>query len=308
MRGYLFLGIEKMKPAFNKPATTIDQQLDLLISRGMIVKNRPQAIHYLAHLNYYRLGAYWLTFESDHQSHQFKPETHFEDVVNLYVFDRELRLLVLDAIERIEVSIRSQWAYTLAHQYGSHPHLDPNLFKPKWDYQLNKKKLEAELARSKEAFVKHFNHSYTEELPPVWAICEIMALGTLSQWFGNLRSGQDRNRIARIYNVDELILTSFLHHLSFIRNICAHHSRLWNREFTMTFQLPKKSPVGLPPCFNPNAPRKIYNSLVMLVFLLDIISPQHHWRCRLFDLLNKHHIDTKAMGFPAGWQSLAVWF
>lgn len=296
-----------MKPAFNKPATTLEQQLDLLENRGMIINNRPQAAHYLAHLNYYRLGAYWLNFESDHKSHQFKPKTHFEDIVNLYVFDRELRLLVLDAIERIEVSLRSQWAYCLAHQYGSHPHLDRNLFKHDWDYQQNKSKLKTELDRSKEPFVIHFNNRYTEELPPVWVVSEVMSLGTLSKWFDNLRHRQDRNRIAAIYKMDEKNLTSFLHHLSIIRNICAHHSRLWNRDFTFTFRLPKKSPVGLPPCFNPNAPRKIYNSLVMLVFLLDIISPQHHWRCRLFDLLNKHHIDTKAMGFPVGWQSLAVW-
>ena len=296
-----------MKTAFNKPATTLEQQLDLLESRGMIINDRPQAAHYLAHLNYYRLVAYWLNFESDHQSHQFKTGTTFEAVLNLYVFDRELRLLVLDAIERIEVSIRSRWAYSLASQYGSHPHLDPNLFNQNWDYQHNKTKLKEELNRSKEPFVIHFNQRYAEELPPVWVVSEVMSLGALSKWFDNLRHRQDRNRIASIYQLDEKNLTSFLHHLSIIRNICAHHSRLWNRDFTFTFRLPEKRPTHLHACFNLNAPRKIYNSLVMLVHLLDIISPQHHWRSRLFDLLNKHHIDSKAMGFPVAWQSFSVW-
>ncbi|AWB35850.1 Abi family protein [Orrella marina] len=109
---------------FNKPAFTDDQQLDQLIQRGVVCGDRAEALHYLGHINYYRLAAYWLPFEADHASHSFKPGTRFVDVLNLYIFDRELRLLVLDAIERVEVSVRTGWAYTLAHRYGPHAHLN----------------------------------------------------------------------------------------------------------------------------------------------------------------------------------------
>lgn len=109
---------------FAKPATTFDEQIDLLIGRGMEIPDRDRARHYLAHLNYYRLGAYWLPFEADHATHRFRPGTRFEDVVGLYVFDRELRLLVMDAIERLEVSVRTQWAYHLAHAYDPHAHME----------------------------------------------------------------------------------------------------------------------------------------------------------------------------------------
>src|SRR4051812_9935307 len=99
-----------MKKPFAKPPLKFNQQVQLLESRGMIIADSAKAEFYLRHLNYYRLGAYWLPFEADHASHQFAPPTSFEGVLNLYFFDREFRLLVLDAIERIEVSVRTQWA------------------------------------------------------------------------------------------------------------------------------------------------------------------------------------------------------
>jgi abortive infection bacteriophage resistance protein len=96
-----------MKRLFFKPATTYSQQIALLQQRGMIIEILAEVEFYLQHLNYYRLSAYRLPFESDHASPQFKSGTHFADVLNLYIFDRELRLLVLDAIERVEVSLCS---------------------------------------------------------------------------------------------------------------------------------------------------------------------------------------------------------
>ena len=113
-----------VKRPFGKPATTYAEQVAKLEQRGMVVGDHQSAEFYLQHLNYYRLGAYWLPFEADHATHALKPGTRFEDVLNLYVFDRELRLLVLDAIERVEVSVRSQWAFQMAHFHGAHGHLD----------------------------------------------------------------------------------------------------------------------------------------------------------------------------------------
>lgn len=108
---------------FSKPGRTLDEQFDLFRSRGMQIDDSDRARHYLKHLNYYRLTAYWLPFEADHKAHQFEAGTNFEDLLNLYIFDREFRLLLLDAIERIEVSLRTVWAYYMAHQYGPHAYL-----------------------------------------------------------------------------------------------------------------------------------------------------------------------------------------
>lgn len=295
-----------MARPFSKPATTYQQQLELLRSRGMLISDEQRAEFYLRHLNYYRLGAYWLPFEADHSLHQFRPGTRFEDVLNLYVFDRELRLLVMDAIERFEVSVRSQWAYQLAHLHGPHAHLDPSLARHFARWEKSKQQLREAVDHSEEIFIRHLKATYSEDLPPIWAICEVMSLGLLSHWYSNLKPKPTRRAIAAVYGLDETVLASWLHHLTTVRNVCAHHSRLWNREFTVTPTLPQTKPPGLHHQLNLGS-RKLYNSLVFLLHCLDVLAPQHHWRSRLLNLLTSHSIPVAAMGFPTGWQAFPIW-
>jgi len=294
---------------FPKQPLSIDDQLSLLEDRGLQIIDRNTAKHYLQHLNYYRLAAYCLPFEVNHETHQYTSDTTFDQVLNLYIFDRELRLLVLDAIERIEVSIRTNFAYTLSHKYGPHEYLNARLFKTKWPHARYVKQLENDIRKSREVFIRHLIQKYDEPLPPLWATVEIMTFGQLSSWYANISSGSDRNSIANVYNMDEINLTSFLHHLSTVRNVCAHHSRLWNREFTFTFKLPRKKPIRLLPSLNltPDAKKNIYNTLLMLEYLMEIISPGTHWKKRLTQLIDKHGIDVGNMGFPVDWCELEIW-
>ena len=297
-----------MAVTFTKPPKTWQEQVAILESRGMVIKNQSEASFYLRHLNYYRLSAYWLPFENDHSTHSFQKGTSFEDVLNLYIFDRQLRLLVLDAIERVEVSVRSAWAYHLAHAYGSHAHLNPLLaYNRKW-WQSNIDTLTEEVKRSDEIFIQHLRSTYSESLPPVWAVCEIMSLGLLSRWYDNLRPMPVRRNIANTYQLDEATLGSWLHHLSLMRNNCAHHSRVWNREFTITPQSPKNKPIGfLARSQWVHGSRKLYNSLVILLHFMDIVAPRHHWRNSLKSLIDQHGIEVHAMGFPGNWKSLSIW-
>jgi len=272
----------------------------------MEISDLAQAEFYLQHLNYYRLGAYWLPFESDHTTHVFRSGTKFEEVLSLYVFDRELRLLMLDAIERVEVSIRSQWAYQIAHLHNPHGHLDATLSVNNSRWQKNLAKLTTEVNRSDENFIKHLITNYSEALPPTWAVCEVMSLGLLSRWFDNLKPMKTRRAIAMVYGVDEQVLASWLRHLSLVRNICAHHSRLWNRDFTITPTLPRNKPVGLASqCVLGS--RKLYNTLIILLHLMDMIAPKHIWRIRVKALLKKHEIPVTAMGFPVDWGESKIW-
>lgn len=98
---------------FTKPTKTFAEQVELLVSRGMEIDDPERAERYLSHLNYYRLAAYWLPCEQGHPTHRFRPGTRFNSVLEHYIFDRELRLLVMDAIERLEVSLRTRWSYYL---------------------------------------------------------------------------------------------------------------------------------------------------------------------------------------------------
>jgi abortive infection bacteriophage resistance protein len=272
----------------------------------MEISDLTQAEFYLQHLNYYRLGAYWLPFESDHTTHIFRSATKFEEVLNLYLFDRELRLLMLDAIERVEVSIRSQWAYQIAHLHNPHGHLDATLAVNNSRWQKNLAKLTMEVNRSDENFIKHLITTYSEALPAVWAVCEVMSLGLLSRWYDNLKPMKTRRAIAAAYGVDEQVLASWLRHLSLVRNICAHHSRLWNRDFTITPTLPRNKPVGLVNQCVPGS-RKLYNTLIILLHLMGMIAPNHIWRSRVKDLLSEHEILLPAMGFPVDWEKSKIW-
>lgn len=293
---------------FDKSPKTVDEQIELLRSRGMIITDVSEAQHYLAHLHYYRLSSYWLPFEDNHDTHQFRPNTNFKTVLNLYIFDRELRLLVLNGIERAEVSWRTQWAYEMSLAYDSHCYTDKTLARniSHWEHNFND--LEKEVYRSQETFIKHYLNKYDNPpLPPIWAISEVMSIGLLSRWYKNLKPMFVRKAIARKYQLDNKILESLMHHLTEVRNVSAHHSRLWNRKFTVTAKLPHHHPSDLVNSFNVSKKSYLYNSLVFLIWLLNIISPNHSWRKNLLSLINQYHIDIKQMGFPNNYLKLPIW-
>lgn len=261
------------------------------------------------------MTAYWLPFEADHGTHKFRPDTSFDDVLNLYIFDRELRLLLMDAIERIEISVRTRWMDVFVHAHGPHAHLDSGLFVTKvnrsggivWSHERAVASLTTENSRSRETFIQHLRNKYDEQLPPLWATCELMTFGEFSKWYANTASSGLRNKVSRSYGLDETILVSFLHHLAVVRNLCAHHARVWNREFTFTWKLPRKTPSELLENLNPAENRRLYNTLVMLGFLMDQISPHTGWKYRLLALIDEHGIPPKPMGFPKKYRSYPLW-
>ena len=294
---------------YNKPALTVTQQVELLQQRGMQLADKTLAEFYLSQINYYRLGAYWLPFEADHAQHAFKPGTTFEQVLLLYTVDRELRLLLLDAIERIEIAVRTRWAYEMAHRHGPHSHLESGLAKSFKGWTNNLCTMIAEFERSDEVFAQHYKTNYAQpDLPPVWAICEVMSLGVLSRCYAQLGPMATRRAIAGHFGFDQQQFEGLLAHLTYLRNLCAHHSRVWNRRFTKTVPLPKAKPHGMREQLNLAAERQLYNTLVCLLHLMDSISPRHHWRARLLELLGRLSPEQhQAMGFPAGWQDFALW-
>ncbi|MFT6734875.1 MAG: abortive infection bacteriophage resistance protein [Polaribacter sp.] len=293
---------------FDKQPITFEQQVELLIERGLVVEDKDKASFYLSHIHYYRFGSYAWSFVEDHQNHIFVKDTTFEQVLDLYIFDRELRLLMLDAIERIETSFRTQWSYHLSHTYGSHPHLNKRLLSDNAGYDKQCEKLQLALNRTDDSPIKHQLHKYDEEMPAIWVVCEVMSLGQLSYWYKNLRIEKDARTIAKAYGLHHKALNSYLHHLTTVRNLCAHHSRLWNREFTFKMKLPTKGNRDLLDSFNQKAEKQIYNTLVMTEYLVDRLSPNHHWKERLKALIDKHEsTDLSTMGFPEGWLSLPIW-
>lgn len=193
---------------FSKPPLSIEAQVQHIKQRGLVIPDEARAAHYLSHLNYYRLRAYWLPLEADSKQHAFNDGASFETALDFYVFDRKLRLLLLDAIERIEVSLRTQWSYHLALKYGSHAYLDPKLFRDQVKFTRALDALAEEVKRSDETFIRHYQQTYTDPaLPPIWVVTEILTLGQLSRWYENLAQPSDRQAVARIYGLDEKVVS-----------------------------------------------------------------------------------------------------
>lgn len=299
---------------FCKPPLSVADQIALLQKRGMTVADEVRATRVLQHINYYRLRAYWLPFEASEEKrlaigeHLFKSGTDFDQVVAVYVFDRKFRLLLLEAIERVEIAIRTHWAQVLSEVYGSHAYMDSSVFHHPHIFSSCIASLDEELNRSKETFVQHYKDKYSKPVrPPIWAICELLTLGQLSKWLSNIKHRKDRQAIAARLGLDEVVVCAFAHHLTHVRNLCAHHSRVWNRKLTFTMTLPRR-PAVLAVQFNPAEDRRIYNTLVMLAWCIRTISPDTTWPLRMKELmLTRSAAETKAMGATANWASQSPW-
>jgi abortive infection bacteriophage resistance protein len=296
---------------YAKPALSSEQQVELLATRGMVIVDKAKAIAALTHINYYRLRAYWLPMEvaaGEPGEHKFKDGTKFEDVIAIYEFDRRLRLLLLAAIERLEVSIRTRMSQVLSLKYGSHAYLNLNIFDDVGKHAVYLADLNDEVERSNETFIEHYFSKYNDpEMPPIWAVTEVMSLGLISKMFSNIKTFADRGDIVKPYGMNQKVVESFLHHLTHVRNICAHHCRLWNRKFVIKFQIPL-NPSYLPGWFNKTADRNVYNTIAMLAYFMRMIDSEYPWFDRLKELLNAFpNIDKQAMGFPENWKEIPLW-
>lgn len=167
----------------NKPARTIAEQIALLKSRGMKFRNEADAPHFLQYISYYRLKGYWRDTQANSLSHTFKPNTYFEDIIDRYNFDRHLRLILFDAIERIEIALRTQMIYHLAHHHGSIWYQDASLFSSPALHATNLSSLNREFGFSQEIFIIDHKNQHPNDSPEAWKIMEIASMGTLSKFY-----------------------------------------------------------------------------------------------------------------------------
>ncbi len=294
---------------YTKPALSISDQILLLKKRGLIIKSDKKAEYYLTNINYYRLSAYLLSFQKyGDTNHDYMPWATLERVVRLYHFDRELRFICMDAIERIEVALRSKIVFEYSIRHGANWYEDPKYYIKVDGYNKTLKKINEELNRTKEVFIQHYNGKYTNpKNPPAWMTLEVLSFGQLSIMFKNLIANDAKKAIAAHFGVSYTILESWIEHLAYIRNICAHHSRLWNRTLTIGPTLPKK-PIYNWIKINPSKPDKIYSSLCIMAYLLDRCSHTSPFSGQIKTLLHKFpQIDINAAGFTKDWKNDKFW-
>ena len=318
---------------YARPWQSFQQQLELLKSRGMQATDEPAALRYLERIGYYRLSAYWYPFRkfSIHQDpatkvlvyqrqNEFEPNTQFIDSVNLYLFDKKLRLHVLDALERIEVALRVDIAYLLG-QKDTFAYKNIGNFHPKFANKINRKSDTAEhqawLAkyqslcdRSKEDFVAHYLNKHGPDLP-IWVAIELWDFGALSQLFAMMKV-PDQSAIAIKYGVNDFkVFASWLRSLNYLRNLAAHHSRLWNRNVIDQPKLPAEKTIAWCDEFigKNDLIAKPFLLLAITNHLIKKVCPNTAWNTRVKthllnfpQLLSDKKLGIESIGVVQYWQ------
>jgi abortive infection bacteriophage resistance protein len=294
-------------PQYNKPVITLNDQIALLRRRGMIIPSPKKARAVLQMLNFYRFNGYALVYASPGgaRPQQFVVGTRFGDVVKRIEFDRALRAHVMAAIDQIEVAVRSVITSEAALHY-SEPHwfLNISRFNSHKEHARFVGKWVNEYARSDETFAKHYRMRYTEPfLPPAWVIAELTSLGTWSMLYKCLVDRAVKLRISQVFNLSPDTFASNLHALTYLRNLCAHHARVYNRVFTVKPSLAQRTGNRIP------LPQDTMFSAQAGVIrvMLEVIAPRSTWVRDLRRLILKHGILDSDLGFPVHWERHPFW-
>ncbi|GAC1433201.1 MAG: Abi family protein [Burkholderiaceae bacterium] len=318
---------------YNRPWKSFDEQFELLTSRGMHVPDKASALAWLQRVGYYRLSAYWYPFrvfrmEQDaatgeivvERTDDFVADTVFSDAVGLYLFDRRLRVLLTDALERIEVSLRVRIAYRLGKSDTfAHLHVDNfhPTFRDKLDARTRQKAFElwqqrhrGLVERSKEDFVKHYREKHGPDMP-LWVAIEVWDFGAVSQLLAMMKM-PDQQAIAECYGVAEWnTFACWVRALSYLRNLVAHHSRVWNRNMVSEPKLPSSDSIAWCKEFagKTDLLAKPFVYLAIVRHMVEVICPGSQWRHRLADHLlafptqgSQRKLSVGAMGVPDDWE------
>lgn len=296
---------------YSKKVFTIEEHIAQLIERGLEINNIETAKHYLANVSYYRLAGYWWPMQSDKINHRFKADSTFADVISLYDFDCELRMLLFDVIEKIEISLRTKLIYHLSHEFDAWWFQNTNIFQDSKALIQTLASIQEEVERSKDIFIKEHNKKYKDDLrfPPAWKTLELTSFGSLSKLYGNLKhTVNSKETIAEeLGAVNHTYLPSWLHSIAQIRNYCAHHSRIWNKNLPGTPKILSKPPFRWVANV-PSDTQRIYLHLCIMRYMLNIIIPSNTFGTQLKALIKKYpSVDPNALGLKPDWDDEPLW-
>jgi abortive infection bacteriophage resistance protein len=292
---------------YRKEPLSLEAQADRLIERGLVA-DRALLIRRLQVVNYYRLSGYLHPFRLL-DSDRYREGTNLAQIWDRYCFDRRLRVLMLDVIERIEVAVRTRLVFHFTHTHGPFGYLEARHL-PKLkieEYLAWRTSLLEETSRSKETFREHFFKRYGDhhqELP-LWMLAELMSMGSLLTFLKGV-APEFKQKVATDFGLVDETLFSWLRSLNGVRNGCAHHARLWNRVFGYSPILPNKSPLWT----GENKPNNQRCGVILLIcrHLLALIDPGSRWPARVEALFDEYpSIPLADMGLPENWRQHPIW-
>jgi abortive infection bacteriophage resistance protein len=297
-----------------KPARSIPEQIELLVERGLPIPlpshddyeeqkaEYHAAVHLLIDNNYYRLSGYWRYFQvrPGLGDNRFTAAATVAHIKSTYIFDSDLRCILMEGLSILEVTFRSRLAYYMAVAMPVDCYLDASSYLDKQDRYANVLRdlliadIDDELRRSKEKFVAH--HVAKDEGVPIWAAVEVFSFGTLSKMYGLLDQHDVRTMVNKSFGLPTTAFTAAVFR-SFVvlRNQCAHHSRLWHRV-----------PEVPPPVLNKfkRAEPQLYQSaspwawFVMVADLVDTIRKDASFSSRLWAHLNSRPDLIEGYQYP----------
>ncbi len=325
---------------YTKPHLSLEQQVELLLQKGLIA-DRSELWERLRDIGYYRLSAYTHPFKQRNKQgvilSSFSPGTTLDNIITHYRFDRQLRLLLLDSIERIEVALRSILVNLHTAHHGAFEYAASSYF-PRWDGYMQQIE-KARIRRDKnkriiyrgEEYIDHFFSKYGDyhDYLPLWMAVGNFEMGTIVYFFIH-STEQIRQKIADHWQTDRNALTSWLQALRGLRNICAHHGRVWNRHFMFPPKIPaysvdkrwhlvysEKAHKWVKPTSSLQGAPSMANSanhVGALLFicrqLMHSIAPHSRWHERAEQLITSaaaNGINIHKMALPQHWQRHPLW-
>lgn len=296
------------KILFSKPAQSPESLLTKLKAQGLVVpaQQEPQAIAYLRYVGAYRLKGYWFHLVAP-TTKQFPPGWTFQMLVDRYEFDRELRLAIIEAIDRLEVAIRSVMANRLSVSHSPHWFIKTSTFKPsrEWGFGQMLRKIEEEVRRSDgKAFIAHYYQRYDQPyLPPSWSVTECLSFGFWSRTYGILHDPDDKKAICKCFNIQQPeVFQSWIHTVTVVRNIAAHHGQFLRLKLGVSPANYKAGKVKF------QDSKSFYAAATVINYLLSQTGLPHRWKTNLQELFAKYpSIFPEELGFLPAWEKTPGW-
>lgn len=293
---------------FTKQYTTPEDIARLLMQRGLAIQDLNVACQYIRNVGYYRLSAYlYPLLQTPKERHHYKQGSDFDTALQLYRFDKKLRLLLFNEMEKIEVSFRSVLANVVAKESGNIFWMtDESMFANQAKFNKTKSLIDTELNKSKEDFILHFKEKYSNPYPPAWILVETLPLGVITRIYENLKNNRLKKVIAQHYGLTVPVFSSWFTVITLTRNSCCHHARVWNKQYAICPVIPRRLP--RPWIDESVAPDRTFYEVCIIKWFVDIISPNNDMKAHLLYLLSAYPmVDTRAMGFPDNWQQQRLW-
>ena len=296
------------KLPYFKPFLTFEEQARLLEERGLLVttyENRKFLADFLMNLNFHRFEGYCLRYyQSGSKTHVFKSGTSVTRIQNDYYADKIIRLETFSMLQDFEISLRSQIASVLGSRYGAFPYKAEYFHSTEneWNRMLEEH-IRPAVRKANESYIKSFRKKYSEEIPPIWMVVELLSFGELSNLYKNLLKFEDRNKIAAYYSLPSTVMESWLHSLTVLRNKCAHHSKLIDTQNPFAVILPHKIDKRYNSTLKISGNQSFLTWMLMLCYLAEASGRKSFAVSYLLDIdktVSNMQLECSQLGFPEG--------